>query len=53
MNISRTILTLAFAAVCAAGHASDGNSNKSINKMEKKILHLHRNGTRCSQRATR
>lgn len=40
MNISRTILTLAFAAVCAAGHASDGNSNKSINKMEKENLTL-------------
>lgn len=40
MNISRTILTLALAAVCAAGHASDGNSNKSINKMEKENLTL-------------
>lgn len=40
MNISRTILTLALAAVCSAGHASDGNSNKSINKMEKENLTL-------------
>lgn len=38
MNISRTILTLALATVCAAGHTSDGNSNKSINKMEKENL---------------
>lgn len=40
MNVSKTILTLAFAAVCAAGHASDGNSNKSINRMEKENLTL-------------